>query len=97
MKTAIITAMILALGAPTGALALESVAKERIQFSIEDNGNWRLTDSEVDIAWEGEWITPDLMKVTGSDGSCFILVEKEGDMVSLDCSDFTAISILFSS
>jgi hypothetical protein len=82
--------------APLFLYANESVDTGRMQASVKNNGNWELTDSATHVTWYGEWIAPRLMKVTGSDNSCFVVGENEIGMVQLDCRDLTQISILLS-
>ncbi len=96
MKRVLILIFMCVLAVPAGVFAVETVATERIQFFIEESGNWSLADIETGISWRGEWLTADLMKVSGTDGSCFILTEREGDIVELDCANLTQISVFFS-
>ena len=81
---------------PFFSLAAESVDTGRVQASVQDNGNWELTDSTTQITWHGEWIANHLMKVTGSDNSCFIIGENQDGMVQLNCQNLQEISILLS-
>ena len=76
--------------------ASETVNTGRVQASVQDNGNWDLTDSVTHITWHGEWIAGHLMKVTGSDNSCFVIGENQDGMVQLDCQNLKEISILLS-
>jgi hypothetical protein len=94
MKLTHIILILSVLLTPTLALGNESIATDRLQISIEDNGNWQLTDNLVNITWHGEWITEQLMRVTGSDNSCFIISENQDEMVQLDCQNLKEISIL---
>lgn len=70
------------------------MSSSRVNATIEDNGNWQLTDNKVGITWHGAWQSGNMMKVVGSDGSCFILGENEDGMVQLDCKNLKEISIL---
>ena len=74
--------------------ASESFQTNRVQASVQDNGNWKLTDTLTDITWHGEWIANHLMKVTGSDDSCFVIGENQEGMIQLDCQNLKEISIL---
>ena len=76
--------------------ASESVSTNRVQASVQNNGNWELTDTFTNITWHGEWIANHLMKVTGSDNSCFVIGENQDGMVQLDCQNLKQISILLS-
>ena len=96
MKSVYIVLILVVLLVPSFAFAQESLATDRLQASFEDNGNWQLTDNQVNITWHGEWITKDLMRVTGSDNSCFIIGQNQDGMVQLDCQNLKEISILFS-
>lgn len=75
----------------------ESLHTEQLEFSLEENGNWTLTDLISKETWRGEWIDIFTMKVTGSDNSCFLITENEHGMVQLDCENMTEISILIPS
>ncbi|MFZ2500526.1 MAG: hypothetical protein WAW90_00890 [Minisyncoccia bacterium] len=94
MKWGFTISIFLALLAPAGAHAQESLHTERLDASFQDNGDWALTDAFVGITWHGHWINDRLMRVTGSDGSCFILTEHASDMAQLSCEDLTEVSIL---
>ncbi|MEK9158355.1 MAG: hypothetical protein AAB638_04220 [Patescibacteria group bacterium] len=96
MKFISIILLLIALSVPIFALAQETIETERVQASIQNNGNWELTDTLTQVTWYGEWITENLMKVTGSDDSCFVIGENETGMVQLDCQDLKQISILLS-
>src|SRR3989344_3259444 len=76
--------------------ASESLSTDRVQAKIEDNGNWELTDLVTQVTWHGEWITNHLMKVTGSDNSCFVIGENQDGIAQLDCHNLKEISILLS-
>ncbi len=76
--------------------ASESVNTGQVQATVQDGGNWELTDSAAQITWHGQWIANHLMKVTGSDNSCFIIGENQDGLVQLDCQNLTEISILLS-
>jgi hypothetical protein len=92
MKKALFLLTILVLSAPAGALAAQqSIATNHIQFSMEESGNWSLYDIEQGVVWHGEWITPDFMKVSGTDGTCYVLTERGGEMLQLDCRYLTEI------
>ncbi len=96
MKGVMILLVILALTFPVGAFAAQSVITERVQFSIEEDGSWFLADLEAGIFWQGTWITPELMKVSGTDDTCYLLAEKGENMLQFGCPDLTQLSILFS-
>lgn len=96
MKFVYLTAVFVILLIPPLALASETMGNERVLATIEDSGNWQLTDNKVNVTWKGQWINKHLMKVTGSDNSCFILGENENGLVQLDCQDLREISILLS-
>lgn len=96
MKAVHIAIFLTLILSPFFVLGRESVETERVQASVEENGNWELTDLVANITWQGQWISPVLMKVSGSDGSCFILGENENGLVQLNCHDLKQISILLS-
>lgn len=85
-----------ALLAPVLALAQDTIITPRVEATIDNNGDWELTDSLSQISWHGQWITATLMKVTGTDSSCFVIGENETGMVQLDCTNLRQISILLS-
>lgn len=97
MKTTIILGIIFTLATPAVVFATESVVTVRVQFSIEESGDWSLSETDSGLAWKGEWFTPDILKVSGTDGSCFMVTERDGNTIQLDCSDLKEISILLSS
>ena len=94
MKLGYIILIFLALMAPIRVFGQESMRTERVEASIQDNGNWDLTDLLTGITWHGQWISDRLMKVTGSDDSCFVIGENEHGMVQLNCQNLKEISIL---
>ena len=96
MKYAYIILILVILSTPIFVFAKESLTTGRLQMTFEDNGNWQLTDNQVNITWHGQWIYNNLMKVTGSDDSCFIIGENRDGMVQIDCQNLTEISVLLS-
>lgn len=82
--------------APRLVFGADSLKTDRIEATFEANGNWHLTDLEINVTWRGVWITEDLMKVTGTDNSCFILGQNENGMVEIDCNNLKELSILLS-
>src|SRR5690348_16561064 len=94
MKFISIISMLALLSLPVFVLAEENIQADRMQALIQDNGSWQLTDTLTQITWRGEWITSNLMKVSGSDNSFFVIGEKETGMVQLDCQNLKEISIL---
>ncbi len=94
MKWGFTFSIFLALFAPFGVYAQESLHTERLDISFQDNGNWTLTDRLVGITWHGEWINNQLMRVTGSDNTCFVIGENSHGMVQLDCENLKEISVL---
>ncbi len=95
MKTSIvlITALLLM---PVLSMAQSTIITPRVQATIKDGGNWELTDTLANVTWYGQWITPGLMKVTGTDNSCFVIGENDTGMVQLNCTNLRQISILLS-
>ncbi|MBA3732842.1 hypothetical protein H0W91_00515 [Patescibacteria group bacterium] len=87
------TCLFIALLSPNFAVAA-GFQSEKVSASIEDNGNWQLTDLQSHVTWHGEWLFGHMMKVSGSDDSCFILGENEKGLVQLDCTNLKEISIL---
>ena len=96
MKTLCATLAVAFLLAPGSAWAHEALAAGRIQATFEDSGAWEMTDTAVGTTWRGEWLSPALMKVSGTDGSCFILTEYESGLAQLACGDLRKLSILVS-
>src|SRR5258708_11192486 len=96
MKSAYYILILLAIFTPVLALARESLTTDRFQAFVEDTGNWQLTDNGAHITWQGQWLPGHLMKVTGSDDSCFIIGENADGMIQLDCRDLTQVSVLLS-
>lgn len=86
-----------ALWSPFLAFAQESLVTNRLEMSFEEGGNWALTDIQAQITWRGQWISDRLMKVEGTDNSCFIVSEEQGDMVQIDCKNSKKISMLLAS
>lgn len=96
MNIAQIAIFTVALWTPLSAFAQESLITNRLEMSFEEGGNWQLTDIQAQITWRGQWISDRLMKVEGTDNSCFIVSEEQGDMIQTDCKDVTKISMLIS-
>lgn len=96
MKYVYITLILLVFLAPVSIFGQESLVTDRLQMTIEDNGNWQLTDLQVNITWRGEWIAERLMKVTGSDNSCFIMSEDQEGLMKLDCQNLEKIDTFLS-
>jgi len=94
MKYIPIILILFTLLSPNLVFGNESIATDRLQISIENDGNWQLTDNLTDITWRGEWITGHLMKVTGSDNSCFFIGENQNGMVQFDCQNLKEVSVL---
>ncbi len=94
MKTLFALLVFATIFVPFAVSARETLASDRVKATIEDNGNWELTDTKVGVTWRGEWQQGRMMKVVGSDNSCFILGENKDGMVQLDCKDLKQISIL---
>lgn len=74
------------------ALASESYRSDKVYFAFNDNGDWELYDSVNDISYIGEW-HGSLMKVTGSDGTCYWLAETSEGLEQSGC-DLKSVSIL---
>ena len=96
MKLGSIILLLAILVIPTFAFGNQIVQNERITATVLESGNWQLTDLKVNTTWKGVWLSGHLMKVVGSDGSCFIMGENEHGLVQLDCHDLKQLSILFS-
>lgn len=96
MKTLFALLVLAPILMPFAVSAKETLASHRVKATIEDNGNWQLTDNEAGVTWHGEWQHGRMMKVVGSDNSCFIIGENRDGVVQLDCKDLKQISILLS-
>lgn len=94
MKFTYIILLLLIVAVPQLSFARQTMGNTQVEATIEDSGNWELTDNKVGITWTGQWINKKLMKVTGSDDSCFILGQNESGLVQLDCQSLKEISIL---
>ena len=89
MKTSIILIIILFL---LWLLMIVSLAQEtyqvsdNISFTILENGDWEVM--AYGIGYLFHWLTPDLMKVEGSDNSCWYVFQREDGetMTTNDCS-----------
>lgn len=94
MKFVYIILLLLVMALPQLSFASQTMGNIQVEATIEDSGNWQLTDNKVGTTWTGQWINKNLMKVTGSDDSCFILGQNENGLVQLDCQNLKEISIL---
>jgi hypothetical protein len=91
--------LILFLSVACTAYAEETYSTDRVQLTILDTGNWKLTLDNINYYFE--WYNLSnygrAMKVSGDDGTCYWLYEDHFHklIITPDCS-LESVSILFS-
>lgn len=93
--TTILFLCFLVLANPLATKAQESYQiSDNLSFQILDNGDWQVRVYGTDYLFH--WLTPDLMRVEGSDNSCWYVYESAiGETITSDCSLVSLSKLLY--